>query len=298
MYRRQRLASTAENRCWHSREVRARGDLEYSSSVALVTRHGAVLYYDVRGSGEAIVFLHNLGGDAAVWSAQIAHFASSHRTLAIELRGHGASAPADDPLTFDDLVADVIAVMDDAGVERATLVGVSLGGMLALRVALRVPERIRGVVVCATDPRQPSLGSRFKLWLLRAALLLLGKRALGSAAQSLVGATTLRERAAVVTALGVSIARAHVGSVRRFARMLAGRDDIGEALSRLRMPITAIVGLEDRALPVERARGLRGLLPAATWCEIPDAGHLAAVETPALVTEAIERQLAPAQGPR
>lgn len=106
------------------------------------------LYYELRGSGPAVVFLHGAGSNTATWWQQWPAFTQRHTCLAYDNRCFGRSrAPLEDfdPAGFVD---DLARVMDAAGLERAALVGQSMGGMTALRFALRFPDRVSAFVAC------------------------------------------------------------------------------------------------------------------------------------------------------
>lgn len=108
----------------------------------------AGLFYEERGEGPALVFLHGLGATHEMWRPQIEHFAAIRRVIAPDVRGAGRSAQL---LGFADILGrqadDLAALLDSLGVDQATLCGVSYGGVLAQRFALDHPERVDGLVV-------------------------------------------------------------------------------------------------------------------------------------------------------
>jgi 3-oxoadipate enol-lactonase len=112
------------------------------------TDDGVDVYYEVEGDGPALVFCHGSGGHHAIWWQQIAHFRDRHRVIALDFPGFGnsrAEAERWDAQRYPDAIR---AVLDDAGVDRAVLVGQSLGAPPALALAIRRPERVAGVVLC------------------------------------------------------------------------------------------------------------------------------------------------------
>jgi len=121
------------------------------------------LFVDDGGSGDAppLVFLHSAGGDTTLWSAQLAHVrAGGRRALAVDLRGHGRS-PGPDGVDADDLgpeamAGDVLATLDALGIDRAVVVGHSMGGAVAVALAGRAPARVAGLLLLdpASDGRQ------------------------------------------------------------------------------------------------------------------------------------------------
>lgn len=119
---------------------------------------GAKLYWKLEGEGTAppLVLLNSIGTDMDLWDDCLPALRSHHRILRIDTRGHGASnVPAGD-YSMAGLAADVLAVMDAAGLEHASVAGVSLGGMIAMEMALASPERITGVALICTSATMDS----------------------------------------------------------------------------------------------------------------------------------------------
>lgn len=100
--------------------------------------------------GLPLIFLHGIGGDAESWRSQLDHFADEYRAIAWDMPGYGDSAPLGD-MTFPALVDAVTALLDRLSIERAHLVGHSLGGMIAQAFALAHPERLRSLTLAATS---------------------------------------------------------------------------------------------------------------------------------------------------
>lgn len=111
-----------------------------------VDNNGTSLYYEVHGEGSPVLFVHGSGGHHAAWWQQVAALRDRHTVVTIDLRGFGNS-DADD--SFDTLTypGDIVAVIEDADLTDLVLLGQSIGAAAALKAALRVPERVRGVIL-------------------------------------------------------------------------------------------------------------------------------------------------------
>ena len=117
-----------------------------------VTDDGIRLHYEEAGSGTPIVFVHEFGGDHRSWEPQVRQLARRHRCVTFAARGY---PPSDVPESVEAYsqaraVADIVAVMDAAGIDRAHVVGLSMGGFAALHLALEHPDRTRSIVVAGT----------------------------------------------------------------------------------------------------------------------------------------------------
>ena len=112
----------------------------------------AGVHHRVEGPDEApvVVFASSLGTTHEMWDPQAAALAGEYRVLRYDHRGHGRSPVPPGPYTIDELAGDLLALLDDLGIERASLVGLSLGGAVAMHAALQAPERFERVALCCT----------------------------------------------------------------------------------------------------------------------------------------------------
>jgi 3-oxoadipate enol-lactonase len=113
------------------------------------------LAYEERGSGEPLLLIHGLGYDRHGWGPLPDLLAKDFRVVLVDNRGVGESDAPEGPYTVAQLAEDAIAVLDAAGIERAHLFGVSLGGYIALELAISHPERLYKLVLASTAPGGP-----------------------------------------------------------------------------------------------------------------------------------------------
>lgn len=118
------------------------------------------IYYVDEGSGFPVVLIHGLAGDHAAWAAPMKSWTRDHRVIAFDNRGAGRSTQVDEPISTEDMAGDTLALMDRLGVERAHVIGRSMGGAIAQHMALRAPERVHTLVVLASFARLDSIGVR------------------------------------------------------------------------------------------------------------------------------------------
>jgi len=193
-------------------------------------------------------------------------------------RGHGGSPVPPGPYSLEQLAGDVLALLDDLGIERASVGGVSLGGMIAMWLAAHAPERVERLVVCCSSAHMPPASA----WHERAAAV----RAAGSVG-AVVDAvaerwTTPGFRAAhpeVVEGLRAMLVETPPEGYAGCCEAIAGTD-LRAALPSISAPTLVIVGEQDPATPPPHGRAIAGAVPGARLESLSPAAHLAGVEQP------------------
>jgi 3-oxoadipate enol-lactonase len=245
---------------------------------------GGSISYVVEGDRRqpALLLSHALGATRDLWSAQRSAFTRRFRVIAYDTRGHGASSAPPGEYTIEQLGRDALAVLDAAGVERALVCGVSLGGLTAIWLARHAPERVAGIVVANSAAR---IGSA-AFWQDR--IDLIDGRGLTSIAES-----------GPERWFTEPFRRAHPDEVRRCQQMLLGcsphgyggcaaalRDaDLRPDLARIDSPTLVIVGAFDPVTTVADGQTLTAGIRGARTVTLP-AAHLSNLEQPEHFTAA------------
>ena len=115
-----------------------------------VNSNGTEIYYETEGNGPAIVFAHGAGGNAAIWFNQIAHFSGDYQCISFDHRCFARSPAEPETVTIPNFRDDLLHIMDALDVEKAHLVGQSMGGSTVLRCALDAPARVRTLTMSCT----------------------------------------------------------------------------------------------------------------------------------------------------
>lgn len=254
----------------------------------VIDNQGVAIAFDETGAGPPVVLVHSFLGSGEIWRAQVPVLAEHCRVINVDLRGHGRSGHIEGGFTLYDAVDDVIAVLDALGIERAVWCGLSIGGMVALRGAIRHPRRVAGLILMDTDAGAEIAWHRVKYRAMGITVSAFGFRPLLPFVAGLMfGATTRRDHPEVIREARAMIARNHVPSARRCLEALMRRDSVVERLPEIDAPALVVVGEEDRMLPPPLSRRIQKGLVDASFVMIPGAGHLTAIEQPERVNAAL-----------
>lgn len=242
--------------------------------------------HDGRGDGAPVVLLHGLGSSSADWTRQIPVFASAHRVLTIDLRGHGRSRPARGRLTVERMARDVGDALAALGERSAHVIGLSLGGCVGLTLAAAHPERVQSLTLVNAFARlTPSGPSGVARMLRRLGLVCFAPMPVVAAHV----ARTLFPRPdqadayrAAVTSLSRSSRRVYLLTMAAIARF-DGRPQLGL----VRCPTLLVVGERDRTVPRAAAETLRRGIPHARLLVVPDSGHATPYDQPDIFNRAV-----------
>lgn len=249
------------------------------------TDDGCRLAYTLTGpeTAPALVLAGSLGTDYSLWDRQADAFAERHRVLRYDTRGHGASDAPGGDYTIDRLGRDVLSLMDGAGVDRAHVCGVSIGGLTALWLAVHAPGRVHRLVLANTAARIGSL----EFWAERLRLA----RAEGLDALAEVTMQrwfTERFRRAepeVVERMRATLLRVPVAGYVGCCAAL--RDaDLRDLAARVQAPSLVVTGTADVATPPAAGQALAAAIPRARLLEL-DAAHLSNIERAPEFTRAV-----------
>jgi len=256
----------------------------------LIDNCGMKLWFEETGLADApaIVLGHSFLCSTKMWQGVAPSLAADHRVINVDFRGHGRSGEITEPFTLYDAVADVVAVLDHVGVDRAIWCGLSIGGMVALRAALTYPDRVSRLVLLDSGADAESAVHK-----LRYGAMGLGARLFGidpflsAIARLMFGNSTRRGRPALVNEWKREFSAIHLTSILHSLDALLKRDSLLDRLPSIHIPTLVVVGEEDRSLPPAESHRIHARIPGAELVEIPKAGHLSAVEQPDVVSGAI-----------
>jgi len=256
----------------------------------VVADDGVTIHYEAFGRRDAppLLMIHGLGTDARGWALQRLAFGRRYRCVAPDNRGVGRTGPVAGPYSLERMALDALAVLDAEGIDRAHVMGASMGGVIAQIVAVLHPHRTRGLVLACTACRHHEW-RRELLQEWSDAVASGGIGALGDEALAWLVGPRLRRRFGIWLNLGARIVlqqkpEAFVGQV---AAILDAPDELRLELVNMTAPTLVITGSQDSLTPVGDAEELEELIPHARLEVLCGAAHGLMVEAPNAFNQAV-----------
>jgi pimeloyl-ACP methyl ester carboxylesterase len=240
----------------------------------------ATLAHEDRGDGPAIVFLHGHPFSRAMWASQVETLSDEFRVVAPDLPGYGESPPVAEVMPMRRFADAVVELLDALGVARATVVGLSMGGLVAMELGLGYPERVAGLVLAATTaaPATEEDTERRR----RAAADIDATGMLGHTVEMLprlFGPVAARDPALTVPIVTTMLRTSPTGAAAAL-RGRAERPDYERLLGELRPPALVVAGDRDAYSTREVTAQLVAALPDPEVLTLPGVGHFPNLEAP------------------
>lgn len=257
-----------------------------------ITRGSHHIAYQVQGKGEPLVMLRGLGRTMRHWLGYDRKVADNHQVITLDLRGIGqTTSPLSFFHTMHDLADDVVAVLDELGIMRAHILGVSLGGMVALATGIKYPGRCKSIITINTSiagQRSLRISAR-GVWAIASGLIGEKSKLHHNLADILTAGQQTAARRAKIAKEFIKIADEEglytVTTIKQL--ILASRFSVKNRLAELKMPVLLVYGEDDRFVPNINTRKLTSHLRNARLLAIPEAGHEVMHDQPNALHDAI-----------
>jgi len=253
--------------------------------------NGIALNYEIHGNnGPWVVLSHSLACDLHMWDAQIDLLKDRFRVLAYDTRGHGQSDSPSGAYSMDQLVEDARGLLSGVGADRPHWVGLSMGGMIGMKYALKYSGEFQSLVLCDTSSRIPP--EMAPVWAERI------KVATSQGMSTLVSPTLERwftepfrkSRRDVIDPVADMIANTpavgYAGCCHAIPTM-----NCTDQLHAIKCPVQIIVGEQDAGTPVAMSEAIHSAIPGSELVIIPQASHLSNLEQPEKFNDALIRFL-------
>jgi 3-oxoadipate enol-lactonase len=260
-------------------------------------KSGSTLGYVDVGEGMPIILIHGLFLDHTAFAEQIDTFKDRHRIVAIDIHGHGTSSVLDRPISLDEMAADYYDLVQQVGIQQAIWGGVSLGGMTSLRIAIRHPETVLGLLLLNTNAAQGAAKKVPSLDGLNAPLTMrflwhtkfLKQKVLEA---GLFGRTTLATHPELTQHWVDRMKPIEGISMKHAIEAVLSADSILDLLSAIDIPTIIGAGKEDTVLPIVASQQINQRIRNSKGVEIDKCGHSSSIERPEIVTQLLAELLA------
>lgn len=239
-----------------------------------------VTYYEEHGSGEPLVLIMGLGGDLQAWARQVPALSKHFRVITFDNRGAGRTSAPDKPYSIAGMAEDTLALMDHLGLERAHILGLSMGGMIAQELALAHPERVNRLILVSTAASIEGYVRRVvETWMNVRRSNLSREHVIRLTSLFLYSAELLNDDERYEQAIAASLANPFEQRDHAFLRQATAvlSFDATARLKNVQSPALVTAATEDILIPPRNSERLAGLLPNAEFKALPG-GHAGVIE--------------------
>ena len=260
-----------------------------------ITTNGVEIYYIREGSGEPVILVPGLLFGARHWQPQIDALKSDYDVIAVDLRGQHHSQTTDDPAGYDmwNQMEDVYGLIQQLGVAPVHYAGLSMGGFLGMRMALKHPEAVRSLVLIDTTDL-PEEAEKVEIYEAFRQVLESGgiENVLPAMPPIFFKQSFIDGQPKQVEAwLDELRAGNHQGTAHA-SRAVDNRDDISDRTPTISVPTLVIHGTEDAAIDLDRAEQLAARIPGSRLEKVEGAGHQSNVDSPDEISRLLKEWLA------
>ncbi len=249
------------------------------------------LFYNDQGEGFPLLFGHSYLWDAAMWSPQVEALSSSYRCIVPELWGHGRSDPPPvTPYPIERLASDHWELVRALGLESWAVIGLSVGGMWGVHLALEHPEAVKALVLMDTfvGPEPEETHDRyFKMLDMVEQAGMIPAPLIEAIVPLFFSPVTVQRNPDLVNRFRGSLAslsKEQAPGIVSIGRGIFSRASLLDRLGEIQAPTLIIVGADDRSRPPHEARQMAEMIPNARFEIIEEAGHVSNLEQPERVT--------------
>jgi len=231
--------------------------------------------------GLPLIFIHGFPFNKQMWEKQLSVLNETHRCIAYDVRGHGDSERGADQFSIPQFADDLFSFMDALKIEKALIVGLSMGGYIALQAIQNQPARIAGLALCDTQCAADSDEAREKR---KKTIAFIQKNGLSVYAEeslkNLFAPASFHDKKDEVTFIKNTILKTPAENICLTLQALADRIETCSSLAQITVPVCILVGKEDKITTPEVARKMQALIDHSSLHIIEGAGHLSNLENP------------------
>lgn len=251
--------------------------------------NGANIYYEIHGQGpETMLLSHGLLWSGKMFQRQVDYFKARYKCVIYDHRGQGRSEVTKEGYDMDSLYEDAVKIIEELNLGPCHMLGLSMGGFVAMRVALRRPEYLKSLILLETSAEPEP--NKFKYSLLNFVVSIFGVSAVVNKVMPIMfGKTFLNDpaRKDEVHQWKTQLI-SNKKSIVKAVKGVINREGVLDELSNVQIPTLVIVGDEDVATVTEKAKNIKLKIPQSRLAIIKGAGHSSTIEEPRQVIDTIE----------
>jgi pimeloyl-ACP methyl ester carboxylesterase len=242
--------------------------------------------YSRHGKGAPLVLIHGYPLDHTTWNDVLPLLENDFDVILPDLRGFGESELVEDQYTISDMASDIAGLLDALNIHKAFVAGHSMGGYISLAFARTYSQRVLGLGLVASQAIADTAERKQGRYASAEEIM---KTGIGPVSESFPALLSPNQRVqAIVRDL---IAKQPPAGLAGALKAMAERDDSSSILSAFEFPVSIVHGDADMLIPVQRAREINEAISHATYLELPEVGHMPAMEAPEAVASALKNML-------
>jgi pimeloyl-ACP methyl ester carboxylesterase len=256
-----------------------------------IQANGIIVSYLEQGvsTGIPLIFIHGFPFNKEMWTAQLVALSDSHRCIAYDVRGHGNSGAGEGEFSVTQFADDLISFMDLLEIKKSIVVGLSMGGYIVLNAIRKHPNRIAGLVLCDTQCAADTEEGRDKR---KKTIAFIQKNGLSiyseESLKNLFAPASFNSKREEVQFIQNTILKTPAENICRTLQALANRQETCSTLADIKVPVSILVGSEDKITPPAGALKMQELIKDSELHIIDGAGHLSNLENPEQFNEHIK----------
>jgi pimeloyl-ACP methyl ester carboxylesterase len=249
----------------------------------IITVNGIQLAYSRRGKGTPLVLIHGFPLDSSSWNEVAPLLEKDFDLVLPDLRGFGGSSALEKSCSISDMADDIAGLLDHLGIEKASLVGHSMGGYVALAFAKNHPQRVSGLGLMSSQAVGDSPERRDGRYKTAADV---AEKGVGVVVEAMTSKLSANERVQAFVR-GVMERQSSAGVINALKAM-ADREDLLQFVSTPNFPLLLIHGDSDVLIPIDRSKEIKAVVPGAHFVELQGAGHMPMMEFPKEAAEGLK----------
>lgn len=248
--------------------------------------------YDDKGSGPAVVLIHGYPFNRSMWMDQVSSLTDRHRVITMDLRGHGDTEASTGASTMQLMAEDVARLMDELGIERAAVGGLSMGGYVTLAFYQLFPTRVEKLLLADTRAQADTAEGKATRAEQAQKILAEGMAPIvDTMLPKLISPDTVSKRPEVVKRVRDMMLHTKPEGAAAALRGMAEREDQTPRLSQINVPALIIVGREDPITPLADSEKMHELITDSELVVIENASHVSNIEQPEQFNRALRKFL-------